>query len=562
MFSEPTCYALPNRGIPDQRVKIAYNRVIMSAEPLARRPTVHTGAAGDPAEAHWWRRAVIYQIYPRSFAESTPPGSQPTGVGNLRGIIDHLDHIVWLGADAIWLSPIFTSPMADFGYDVADYCDIDPIFGSLDDFDDLVAAAHLRGLRVLLDWVPNHTSDQHPWFIESRSSRDNPKADWYIWRDTPPNNWLAAFPRGDSAWKWDETRGQYYLRNFTPEQPDLNWENPDVREAMLDTLRFWLDRGVDGFRMDVIHLLGKDLTAETPTAPTELSWSHVPHNDIDSTHEHLRTIRAVLDSYPGDRVSIGEVFLLDEAKVAKYYGQGDELHLSFNFTFMWTAVTASAMRQRIAKTLAHLDPIDAWPTWVMSNHDVTRHRQRHGGDERIARMMAVLLLTLPGTPFLYQGECLGLIDAEIAPGTMVDPGNRDGCRAPIPWTGEPGHGWPTTPWLPFAPEATSRNVADMQGDDTSIMSLYRRLMFLRRSDDELVLGSYAEVEVAISDPDDQVLSFSRGGWLVMFNFGKSAVDLNIAVSVEVGSHGISAGQVITVLPPLTAVVARSIAQPG
>ena len=244
----------------------------------------------------WWKSAVVYQVYPRSFAESADAPGPTLGVGTLAGITARLDHLSWLGVDALWLSPVFRSPMADFGYDVSDFCDIDPTFGTLADFDRLLAQAHARGIKVILDWVPNHTSDQHPWFQESRRDRTNPKADWYVWRDEPANNWLASFPKGEPAWQFDEQRGQYYLRCFLKEQPDLNWDNPDVEAAMHDTLRFWLDRGVDGFRMDVVHLLGKALTHDDPPICRERGWGHVPYNDQPATHERLRNIRRVLDS--------------------------------------------------------------------------------------------------------------------------------------------------------------------------------------------------------------------------------------------------------------------------
>ena len=276
-----------------------------------------TAGAGHP----WWQTAVVEQLYPRSFADSNGDG-----VGDLEGIRRHLDHLSWLGVDAIWLSPFFRSPMADFGYDVSDYCDVDPLFGTLADFDALLADAHARGLKVLIDWVPNHTSDRHPWFVESRSSRDNPKRDWYIWRDPapdggPPNNWIAAFTDGHRRGPSTTTTGQYYLHLFLPEQPDLNWRNPEVVEAMHDTLRFWLDRGVDGFRMDVIHGIVKE-----PTSPTSqegfVQMVDESRFDPPAIHARLREIRKLLDSYPGDRVSVGEVYILSTAKVATYYGDG------------------------------------------------------------------------------------------------------------------------------------------------------------------------------------------------------------------------------------------------
>ena len=391
-----------------------------------------TGGSTEP----WWKTAVVYQIYPRSFRDTTGDG-----VGDLRGIIDGLDHLAWLGVDALWLSPVFRSPMVDHGYDVSDYCDIDPVFGSLADMDELIDQAHQRGLKVLLDWVPNHTSDQHPWFLASRSSRDDPKRGWYVWRDGSPderpNDWCRAFPPGEPAWSWDEPTQAWFLHLFTPEQPDLNWDHPDVRPAMLDTLRFWLDRGVDGFRMDVIHAIGKgdDLPELTPDEAKIVTGII----DVPKTHEHLREIRTVLDSYPGERTSVGEVFLLDPAQVAKYYGDDDELHLSFNFAPLFSRWRAASWARNVRTASEVLDDAGHWATWVLSNHDNPRHRTRYGGDERIARAAAVLLLTLRGTPFLYAGEELGLEDADVPPERHVDPsgGRRDGCRAPIPWTAEP-----------------------------------------------------------------------------------------------------------------------------
>jgi alpha-glucosidase len=503
----------------------------------------------------WWQHAVVYQIYPRSFAES---GDTRRGVGNLRGVIDHLDHLTWLGVDALWLSPVFRSPMADFGYDISDFCDVDPVFGTLADVDELIEQCHARGIRLLLDWVPNHTSDQHPWFVESRSSRTNPKAHWYVWRDEPANNWSASFPKGDSAWQFDTGRGQYYLRCFTPEQPDLDWDVPEVEAAMLDTLRFWLDRGVDGFRMDVVHLIGKDLDRDDPPQAAAKAWPHVPFNDVAVTHDRLRRIREVLDSYPGERTSVGEVYLLDEAAIARYYGNGDELHLSFNFAFLWAAPTASSLRERIVRTLEHLAPVGAWPTWVLSNHDVVRHRQRHGGSEALARQMAVLLLTLPGTPFLYQGEELGLLDAHVPPERVVDPGLRDGCRAPMPWTGEPLHGWPADPWLPFAPEVDHRNVADLTTDPDSILHLYRRLIALRQASDDLLGGPFELLDLDGPGGAD-TLAYRRGAeHEVVLNLGEATVELDHELEVLVASDSLDVGDRIRLVAPGRAVVGRRV----
>jgi alpha-glucosidase len=506
----------------------------------------------DQHQDPWWRRAVVYQIYPRSFAEHVQPGRRPTGIGTLRGITEHLDHLQWLGVDAVWISPFFRSPMADFGYDVSDYCDVDPLFGTLADLDELIVEAHRRDLRVVLDWVPNHTSDQHAWFLESRRDRTNPKADWYVWRDRPATNWNAAFPPGDTAWQLDPVRGQYYLRNFTASQPDLEWDVPEVEAAMHDTLRFWLDRGIDGFRMDVVHMIGHDLTIDDPQWHVDKGRPHVQLNDVPVTHERLRRIRGVIDAYDGDRVAIGEVYLLDEAAVARYYGDHDELHLSFNFRFLWAEPTAASLRERIVTTLSHLQPIDAWPTWVLSNHDVPRHRQRHGGDENLARMMAIMLLTLPGTPFLYQGECLGLLDADVPADRVVDPGGRDGCRAPMPWTAEPLHGWPADPWLPFAPEAQARNVDSMRQDPSSILHLYRDVLHLRRSEPQLQTGQFH-----LLDAGDDALVYRRGDeWLVALALSDHPVTLDEPVAVAAASDPALVGSTVHAVPAHTAIVAR------
>ena len=455
------------------------------AQPLDRtlnadRPRRSRGRTdpGSTAPRPWWQTAVVYQVYPRSFADSNGDG-----IGDLGGIRRRLDHLVWLGVDALWLSPFYRSPMADFGYDVADHTAVDPLFGSLADAEALVAEAHARGLRVLLDFVPNHTSDRHPWFVESRASRHGPKRRWYVWRDprpdgSPPNNWRAAF--GDvPAWTLDPATGQYYLHCFLPAQPDLDWSEPAVRAAMYDVLRFWLGRGVDGFRVDVVHLLGKDpALADVPAAVAGLP--QVVLNDRPETHPILREMRRVLDEYPGERVLVGEVYLLDTRRVATYCGHGDELHLAFNFPPLYASWTAEAWRRELETAAGAFDPLGAWPTWVLSNHDNPRQRTRYGGGEARARAAAILLLTLRGTPFLFQGEELGLEDAVIAPAARRDPGGRDGARAPIPWDATPPHGWPgAAPWLPFAAGAATRSVEFQRADPGSILHLYRRLLALR-----------------------------------------------------------------------------------
>ncbi len=492
----------------------------------------------------WWRSAVFYQIYPRSFADSGGDG-----VGDLEGIRCRLDYLQWLGVDAVWICPFYRSPMTDFGYDVSDYCDVDPLFGTLDDFDRLLAEAHARGIKVIVDWVPNHTSDQHPWFLEARSSRDSPKRDWYVWRDGPgtgpggrPNNWKAAF--GGDAWTWDDATGQWYLHLFLPTQPDLNWRNPEVEAAMHDTLRFWLDRGVDGFRIDVVQGLTKD-----PDFPDDPPGQLLPHsavNDYADTHALLRRLRRVADAYGGDRLLLGEVYLLSTATVARYVGNDDELHLAFDFTPLFEPWDADAWRARIKEVETGLAPVGGWPTWTLSNHDNPRHRTRYGGPEPRARAAAVLLLTLRGAPFVYYGEELGLEDALVPPERVVDPGGRDGCRAPMPWDGSPDHGWPgAEPWLPWSPDPDGRNVAALRADETSILHLYRRLLAARRASPALHGGSWRLLDAGPAGGD--LLAYER--WTgddrraVLVNFGEGPVQALIDGSwvVEVDSEGRTEG---------------------
>lgn len=483
------------------------------------------------SDAPWWRSAVVYQIYPRSFLDT-----DGNGVGDLPGIERRLDYLRWLGVDALWLSPIYPSPMADFGYDVADYCDIDQLFGSLDDFDALLEKAHERGLRVLLDWVPNHTSDQHRWFQASRSAREDPQRDWYIWRDEP-NNWVQAFA-DESAWTYDEVTGQHYLHLFLPEQPDLNWNNPDVERAMHEVLRFWLDRGVDGFRADVVHLIGKN--PELEDDPSEVAGtSRVSRHDEPVTHGLLRRLRGVLESYEGDRMMVGEVNLEAHEQIVDYYGAGDELHLAFNFVPLWTDWKASGWRSVIAEMERVYQEAGAWPTWVLSNHDVPRHRTRYGSLRR-ARAAALLVLTLRGTPFLYAGEEWGLEDAEVPPERVVDPGGRDGCRAPLPWDATPDHGWASAdPWLPWPPEAATRNAASLREDGDSILHLYRRLLTARKKSPALSGGTFTPLDTAAED----VLGYRRrhdtDERVVLVNFSDRPISQKLegGWQVEVSSGG-------------------------
>jgi alpha-glucosidase len=509
-----------------------------------------------PQATPWWRSGVVYQVYPRSFADA-----DGDGVGDLEGVRQHLDHLAWLGVDAVWLSPFYRSPMADFGYDVADYCDVDPLFGDLAGFDRLLADAHALGIRVVVDLVPNHTSDQHPWFQASRSSRDDPKRDWYVWRDgggrdEPPNNWVGAFIDGGRAWTWDERTEQWYLHQFLPQQPDLNWDNPEVVQAMHGVMRFWLDRGVDGFRIDVVHCIGRD-----PAFPDdEPPWVGVPHcvcNEHPSTHAHIRAMRVLADRYEGDRVLIGETALPGTQWVAPYYGDGDELHLAFNFGATHAAWDPAVWRRRLARIDELLVAKGAWPTWVLSNHDIPRHRTRYGGSEARARAAAVVLLTQRGTPFLYAGEEMGHEDAIVPPDRIVDPGGRDGCRAPVPWTTAPPHGWGPKPWLPFPPEAAARSVEAARADPGSVLHLYRRLLQARRASPALSVGDQEVLDLA-----ESVLAWRRtapdgDARTVLVNMGEDPVQLEVAGVVEVASDGVGEGSPFRGrLPGDTAVILR------
>jgi alpha-glucosidase len=481
------------------------------------------------ADAIWWKRGVIYQIYPRSFQDSNGDG-----VGDLAGIRARLDYLQWLGIDAIWISPVFRSPMADFGYDISDYCDIDPLFGTMADFDVLIEAAHGKGLKVILDFVPNHTSDQHPWFAESRASRDNPKRDWYIWRDgkdgAPPNNWISQF--GGPAWTRDETTGQFYLHSFLPEQPDLNWRNPQVREAMFDVLRFWLKRGVDGFRVDVIWLLIKDEALRDNPANPAYEPSHREHQKLISlysadqpeVHDVIAGIREVLD-HDSERVLIGEIYLPIERLVA-YYGKDlSGAHLPFNFQLIQTAWSPAAIARLVTEYEGAL-PAGGWPNWVLGNHDQPRIAAKIG--ERQARIAALLLLTLRGTPTMYYGDELGVGRVEIPHQAVQDPWEknepglglgRDPARTPMAWDASDNGGFSKAkPWLPLDPECKSRNVEALRNDESSILSFYRELLALRRKSSALHSGGFrligVEGEALVYERADE-----RESIVVCLNFG-------------------------------------------
>ena len=450
----------------------------------------------------WWQREVFYQIYPRSFQDSNGDGN-----GDLRGIRARLDYVQWLGAGAIWICPFFRSPMADGGYDISDYCDVDPLFGNMDDFTALLDAVHVRGMKLVLDLVPNHTSDQHPWFIESRSSRDNPRRDWYVWRDPgpengAPSNWLSHF--GGCAWRLDEATSQFYYHAFLPAQPDLNWRNPELRRAIYDVMRFWLTRGVDGFRVDAVtNFVEDDLLRDDPQnrdyrrgMPPDSVQRRVFTKDRPETHQIVGEMRDVVDEFP-HRVLIGEVHL-PLARAMAYYGrQRPFVNLPFNFQLMqsdWDCRSLSAAIDQYTQLL----PQNAWPNWVLGNHDEKRLATRIGEEQ--ARIAAMLLMTLKGTPFIYNGDELGMRNVPISRLNMRDTRvktmshrfSRDGARTPMRWNSGKGSGFTTSakPWLPLGKKTNPADVASQQEDGGSLLNLYRDLIALRRKSPALIGGTF------------------------------------------------------------------------
>lgn len=497
--------------------------------------------------ADWWRGAVIYQIYPRSFQDSTGDG-----IGDLRGITARLDHVARLGIDAIWLSPIFPSPMADMGYDVADYTDIDPLFGTLADLDRLVETAHALGLKVMIDQVLSHTSDRHPWFAESRSSRDNAKADWYVWADpqpdgTPPNNWFSHF--GGPAWEWDPRRRQYYLHNFLASQPDLNFHEPAVQDAMLDVLRFWLERGVDGFRFDTVNYYFHDRKLR-PNPPAERDDPRPTVNPYDMQDPirsknqpeniaFLKRIRTLMNHFEA-RTTVGEVGETGNRAMAVMgeYTRGEKrLHMAYSFEMLGPAFSARHFRKGVEKFFKAAS--DGWPCWSFSNHDVIRHVTRwqaHCEDtDALARQAAALLLSLRGSVCLYQGEELGQTESELAFEELTDPPGirfwpeykgRDGCRTPMVWDASSAHaGFSTgSPWLPIKPPQAARHVAGQEDDPASVLAFYRRMLAWRRGQPALRTGG-----IRFFGTDEPVLGYLRqdaGGDLAcVFNLSAAPVEV-------------------------------------
>ena len=475
----------------------------------------------------WWRGAVIYQIYPRSFEDSNADG-----IGDLAGIIARLEHVAALGVDAIWISPFFRSPMLDFGYDVSDYCDVDPMFGTLADFDALIARAHELGVRVLIDLVISHSSNQHAWFQESQINRTNPKADWYVWADakpdgSPPNNWLSIF--GGPAWEWSGDRMQYYLHNFLKEQPDLNLHNQDVQDALLDVARFWLERRVDGFRLDTINFYFHDkLLRDNPALPPEARNATIapevnPYNWQDHLYDKnqpenlafLQRLRALMNGYPGT-TAVGEVGDAQRGMEiqAQYTAGDDKVHMCYSFEFL-SGTTPDAAKVAEVLTAYEATIGDGWACWAFSNHDVVRHATRWGLDDGAVRLFAGLLMSLRGSVCIYQGEELGLTEASVAYEDLQDPygirfwpkfKGRDGCRTPIPWSQDNQHGGfsDARPWLPMAVEHLPRAVAAQAGQAGSMLDFYRRIIGFRQSRPALVKGALSDIRVS-----GTVLSFQR-----------------------------------------------------
>jgi alpha-glucosidase len=480
----------------------------------------------------WWQHGIVYEIYSRSFQDSNGDG-----VGDLNGILQRLDYLVQLGIDAIWLTPIYPSPMADFGYDVAEYCGIDPIFGTMEDFDGLLAELHRRGLKMILDFVPNHTSDQNPWFLESRSSRENPKRDWFLWRDEP-NNWPSNF--GGSGWEWDKTTKQYYYHSFLKQQPDLNWRNPSVQAAMFDVMRFWLRRGVDGFRVDVMWLMIKDdrfrdnppNPGYRPGQPSNHRVLPLYNSNRPEVHELVARMRAVVDEYH-DRVLIGEIYLPVEQLITYYGADLKGANLPFNFLLLQSAWAAEPIAQIISEYDSTLPP-GAWPNWVLGNHDKTRIATRVGSLQ--ARVAAMLLLTLPGTLTMYYGEEIGMTDVPIPPDEVQDPAEkdepglglgRDPERTPMPWDDSASAGFTMgRPWLPLGADYKKSNVATLEKEETSILHLYRKLIDLRRSRQSLVSGRMQSIGA-----DSGVLRYERRGHadriLVLLNMSANSVRMSV-----------------------------------
>jgi alpha-glucosidase len=529
-------------------------------------------------DSPWWREAVIYQVYPRSFKDTNGDG-----VGDLPGITEKLDYIASLGVDIVWISPFFKSPMKDFGYDVSDYCDVDPLFGTLADFDRLTARAHSLGLKIMIDQVLSHTAEEHPWFAESRKSRDNPKSDWYVWADprpdgNPPNNWLSVF--GGSSWQWDSRRKQYFLHNFLASQPDMNFHNPEVQQAHLDNLRFWLERGVDGVRMDACNFHFHDPELRSNPAATKRDTAtvtdvnpygmqaHVYDKTRPENIEYLKRIRSLLNEFGA--IAIGEVGADDALGVmADYTADGDKLHLAYSFNLLTPEFSAKHIRTQVEEFEARVK--GGWASWSVGNHDSVRVMTRWGGAQpapALAKVVLAMQLSLRGTPCLYQGDELALTEADVPFELLQDPygitfwpefKGRDGCRTPMPWTGEaPNAGFTSgTPWLPVDPAHVAAAAALQENDPASTLNAARRLIAWRRNQPQLTRG-----DIVFFDAPEPVLALRRDlaghpGLLAIFNLGPEAVsfawpEAKGATALE--GHGLpgSAADGVVTLPPFGA----------
>jgi alpha-glucosidase len=533
--------------------------------------------------APWWRGAVIYQIYPRSFMDTNGDG-----VGDLPGIVERLDYIAGLGVDAIWVAPFFRSPMADFGYDIADYREVDPLFGELADFERLLDKAHQLGLKVMIDQVLSHTSDQHAWFKESRESRDNPKADWYVWADakadgTPPNNWLSLF--GGVAWQWEPRRGQYYLHNFLTSQPDLNFHHPDVQRAVLDNVKFWLDKGVDGLRLDAINFcfhdrqlrdnppkpedqrVGRGFSADNPYA----FQYHYYNNTQPENLPFLEQLRALMDRYP-DVAALGEISSEDSLATMAEYTSGRRLHMGYSFELLTDDFSAAYIRGTVQHLEAQMH--EGWPCWAISNHDVERVLSRWGNGDatvRLANLLTAMVCSLRGSVCVYQGEELGLTEADVPYEALQDPygitfwpnfKGRDGCRTPMPWNDGPNAGFSTgTPWLPVPVEHRKLAIARQELDPASALHGFRRFMQWRHTQPALCWG-----DIRFIDTPDPLLAFTRTHQgetvLAAFNLGSSPVDLTLPAlrrALRIDGHGLAEGSLLDgrlQLPPHGLLFAR------
>ncbi|MFA6230014.1 MAG: alpha-glucosidase family protein [Rhodanobacter sp.] len=500
-------------------------------------------------DSSWWRGAVIYQIYPRSFLDT-----DGDGVGDLPGIIERLDYVASLGVDAIWIAPFFKSPMADFGYDIADYRDVDPLFGTLDDFDRLLEKAHRLGLKVMIDQVLSHTSVEHAWFSESRQSRDNPRADWYVWADarpdgTPPNNWLSLF--GGCAWQWEPRRGQYYLHNFLTSQPDLNFHHPDVRAAALDSVRFWLDKGVDGVRLDAINFCFHDRQLrDNPAKPKEkrVGRGFSPDNPYAFQYHHynntqpenlafLAELRSLMDQYP-DVAALGEISSEDSLATMAEYTRHGRLHMGYSFELLTDDFSVEHIRGTVRQLESQMT--EGWPCWAISNHDVERVLSRWGNGNaspKLANLLTAMVCSLRGSVCVYQGEELGLTEAEVPFEALQDPygiafwpqfKGRDGCRTPMPWSDANvqagfSHGMP---WLPVPEEHRLRAVEQQESDPQSVLNGFRTFMRWRRSQPALRWG-----DIRFLDTAEPVLAFTRrlgaADLLVVFNLADDSVEIEL-----------------------------------